>query len=146
MPIGSGDDEALTRAQAFYGELLGLPLDTGRPNIPGTPGYWYNVPSSRRPPGAPERDHREVGPPPAQLRQIHLIGRPGQGASGNDRAPGEPQPTAAHLALAVTSLAAAKTALDRQGIAYRVQTQAVGAEQVFFFDPFGNQIELQEAR
>ena len=52
----------------------------------------------------------------------------------------------AHLALAVTSLAAAKHALDQRDIPYVIQTAAVGAEQIFFFDPFGNQIELQEAR
>lgn len=147
IPIGKGDADALAMAREFYGELLGLPLDTGRPDIPGTPGYWYNVPSSPRPHSAGKEDSRAVGPPPAHLRQIHLIGRP-NGLPAEDDADGqEPmRRKVAHLALAVTSLAAAKHALGERDIPYVVQTAAVGAEQVFFFDPFGNQIELQEAR
>ena len=146
IPIGKGDADALARAREFYGELLGLPLDTGRPDIPGTPGYWYNVPTGLRPRSAGEEDTRAVGPPPAHLRQIHLIGRPnGAPADGDDGQ--EPMSRkVAHLALAVTSLSAAKNALDQRDIPYVIQTAAVGAEQVFFFDPFGNQIELQEAR
>ena len=146
IPIGKGDADALAQAKEFYGELLGLPLDTGRPDIPGTPGYWYNVPSGQRPPSAGKEDRRAVGPPPAHLRQIHLIGRP-NGAPTDNADGREPMSRkVAHLALAVTSLAAAKHALDQRDIPYLVQTAAVGAEQVFFFDPFGNQIELQEAR
>ena len=147
IPIGKGDADALAKAKEFYGELLGLPLDTGRPDIPGTPGYWYNVPTGLRPRSAGEEDTRAVGPPPAYLKQIHLIGRPNADAGGRRLTGKEPMSRkVAHLALAVTSLAAAKDALDQRDIPYVVQTAAVGAEQVFFFDPFGNQIELQEAR
>ena len=56
IPIGKGDADALAKAREFYGQLLGLPLDTGRPDIPGTPGYWYNVPSGPRPPAAGKED------------------------------------------------------------------------------------------
>ena len=73
--------------------------------------------------------------PARSARRRHTCGR---FTSSDDRT--------GHLALAVTSLAAAKDALDQRDIPYIVQTAAVGAEQVFFFDPFGNQIELQEAR
>ena len=146
IPIGKGDADALAEAKEFYGGLLGLPLDTGRPDIPGTPGYWYNVPSGRRPAAAGQEDTRAVGPPPAHLRQIHLIGRPNGVPADNTDAQEPMSRKVAHLALAVTSLAAAKDALDQRDIPYIVQTAAVGAEQVFFFDPFGNQIELQEAR
>ncbi len=146
IPIGKGDTDALAKAREFYGELLGLPLDTGRPDIPGTPGYWYNVPSGLRPPSAEKEDIRAVGPPPAHLRQIHLIGRPNAAPANEDDMPAPMSRKVAHLALAVTSLAAAKNALDQRDIPYVIQTAAVGAEQVFFFDPFGNQIELQEAR
>ena len=87
-----------------------------------------------------------LAPPPAHLKQIHLIGRP-NGTLADDADAQEPMSRkVAHLALAVTSLSAAKNALDQRDIPYTIQTAAVGAEQVFFFDPFGNQIELQEAR
>ena len=146
IPISTGDADALEQARRFYGDVLGLPLDTGRPDIPGTPGYWYNVPDGPRSGAAGKEDPRAVGPPPAHLRQIHLIGRPEQAASRTDGGQAAMGRKVAHLALAVTSLAAAKVELDRRDIPYRIQTAAVGAEQVFFFDPFGNQIELQEAR
>ena len=32
--------EEVDQARQFYNELLGLPMDTGRPNIPGIPGFW----------------------------------------------------------------------------------------------------------
>ena len=146
IPFGKGDADALAKAREFYGELLGLPLDTGRPDIPGTPGYWYNVPSSPRPHAAGKEDSRAVGPPPAHLRQIHLIGRPNAVPADDANGQDPMSRKVAHLALAVTSLAAAKSTLDQHGIPYVIQTAAVGAEQIFFFDPFGNQIELQEAR
>ncbi|MAG36064.1 MAG: hypothetical protein CL878_07460 [Dehalococcoidia bacterium] len=146
IPIGKGDADALAKAREFYGDWLGLPLDTGRPDIPGTPGYWYNVPSGLRSPASGKKDTREVGPPPAHLRQIHLIGRPIQAQADQTDSHDVMTRKVAHLALAVTNLSAAKDALDQRGISYSVQTAAVGAEQVFFFDPFGNQIELQEAR
>jgi catechol 2,3-dioxygenase-like lactoylglutathione lyase family enzyme len=144
-----GSDEGVAAARRFYGEVLGLPLDGGRPDIPGTPGWWFNIPG-RAVSGPGAVDDRPQGPPPAALDQIHLIG-----ARATDTAAGSisANRTAAlgitrrdHVALAVESLADAKQELERQGVEFHVQTAAVGAEQVFFRDPFGNVIELQEAR
>ena len=35
--IGTSDD-AVEQARQFYGDVLGLEADSGRPNIPGIPG------------------------------------------------------------------------------------------------------------
>lgn len=61
------------------------------------------------------------------------------------RSPKE-DPTRPHVAFAVADLAAAKAELARRDIAFRVYDGLVGAasEQVFFEDPFGNMIELQQ--
>ena len=97
----------------FYGKFLGLDA-APRPDIPGTPGAWWQVGDS----------------------QVHIIGR-----SQTD----QPLDAArAHFALGVESLAEAKQALESAGIAYRESAGRVGTTQVFFNDPFGNLIELQE--
>lgn len=160
IPI-DGSASGVAQARRFYGDLLGLPLDGGRPDIPATPGWWFNVPDSVvQTPGTVQE--RPQGPPPVALRQIHLIGLPrtdqpaqppgaqptiGAGGTGQNGDTDErsffPRD---HVAFAVVSLAEAKAELDRQGVSYRVIAGAVGAEQVFFKDPFGNVIELQEAR
>jgi len=82
--------------------------------------------------------------------QIHLIGAQDQDTPENSISANR---TAAlnvarrdHIALAVENLQEAKAELDRLEVQYHVQTGAVGAEQIFFQDPFGNVIELQEAR
>lgn len=144
-----GSADGVASARRFYGEVLGLPLDGGRPDIPGTPGWWFNIPDE--PVDEPGTiDERPQGPPPASLRQIHLIG-----AQESDRAETSISAERAtrlnvtrrdHIALAVVDLQEAKEELERQGVSFHVQTGAVGAEQVFFQDPFGNVIELQEAR
>ena len=33
----------IAATKRFYSEVLGLPVDTGRPNIPGIPGFWMDV-------------------------------------------------------------------------------------------------------
>ena len=139
-----GSAEGVAEARRFYGELLGLPLDGGRPDIPDTPGWWFNVPD--RPvehSGAVQE--RPQGPPPVALRQIHLIGTQ---QSAPSAAPAEAPNVGQrdHVAFAVADLQEAKHELERNGVVYLTQTRAVGAEQVFFQDPFGNVIELQEAR
>jgi catechol 2,3-dioxygenase-like lactoylglutathione lyase family enzyme len=144
-----GSAEGVAEARRFYGEVLGLPLDAGRPDIPGTPGWWFNVPSK-----PVERsgtvDERLQGPPPVALRQVHLIGaRPTDTPQTSVAAERAGLPNVArrdHVAFAVVDLDEAKAELDRHQITYHVQFGAVGAEQVFFLDPFGNVIELQEAR
>src|SRR5215475_2958370 len=65
--------EDLSKALAFYRDVLGLTTDPGRPEIPGIPGYWMDLGQT----------------------QIHLMG-----ASGPSRyAKGERQdPTLTHVA------------------------------------------------
>jgi catechol 2,3-dioxygenase-like lactoylglutathione lyase family enzyme len=50
--------EEVEQAQQFYSEVLGLPVDAGRPNIPGIPGFWVYVGDD------------------AHTAQIHLISGP----------------------------------------------------------------------
>jgi len=144
-----GSAEGVAAARRFYGDVLGLPLDGGRPDIPGTPGWWFNIPAR---PVEKEGlvDERPQGPPPVVLRQIHLIGaREGDTAESSiseNRVQRLSVARRDHIALAVENLEEAKEELERQGVDYHVQTGAVGAEQIFFQDPFGNVIELQEAR
>jgi catechol 2,3-dioxygenase-like lactoylglutathione lyase family enzyme len=115
--------EASLKAQHdFYSGLLGLETDKGRPNIPGLPGYWFNVGDSG---------------------QIHLIAC--QGASPLAKGPGQ-DPTAAHFALAVESIVAAKKHLDENNITYWSLTGIAGpeTEQIFLQDPAGNMVELHQ--
>ena len=144
-----GSADGVAQARRFYGEVLGLPLDAGRPDIPGTPGWWFNVPDE--PVGEPGTvAERPQGPPPVALRQIHLIGARQQDSPESSisaqRASRLDVARRDHIALAVADLQEAKAELERHGVEYVTQTAAVGAEQVFFQDPFGNVIELQEAR
>jgi catechol 2,3-dioxygenase-like lactoylglutathione lyase family enzyme len=144
-----GSAEGVAAARHFYGEVMGLPLDGGRPDIPGTPGWWFNIPGEAAE-GPGSVDDRSQGPPPAALDQIHLIGARATDTADNsisaNRAAALGIARRDHIALAVEDLAEAKQELERLGVQFHVQTGAVGAEQVFFQDPFGNVIELQEAR
>jgi catechol 2,3-dioxygenase-like lactoylglutathione lyase family enzyme len=144
-----GSADGVAAARHFYGEVMGLPLDGGRPDIPGTPGWWFNIPGSAID-GPGSVDDRDQGPPPASLDQIHLVGaRQSDTADSSisaNRAEALSVTRRDHIALAVEHLGDAKQELERHGIQFHVQTGAVGAEQVFFQDPFGNVIELQEAR
>lgn len=106
----------------FYGRVLGLQPDPGRPAIPGVPGYWLNS-------GA--------------HAQVHLIGAQGTLIDLG----GGIDPSLPHVAFAVEDIAAALGELGRLGIEHRVLSGAVGAgsEQVFLRDPAGNLIELHQA-
>jgi catechol 2,3-dioxygenase-like lactoylglutathione lyase family enzyme len=115
--------EASLKAQHdFYTGLLGLDTDKGRPNIPGIPGYWFNV---------------------GESGQIHLIAC--EGASPLAKAPGQ-DPTAPHFALAVESIADAKRHFEERGIKYWSLKGIAGpeAEQIFLEDPSGNMVELHQ--
>jgi len=118
----AGDEADLTANLTFYGGLLGLAPDTGRPNIPGVPGFWINV--------------GEVG-------QLHLIG--GEQPSRLAKGPGQ-DPAAPHVALAIADVAEAKAELERRGTPYWTLTGIAGpqAEQLFVKDPNGNIIELHQ--
>ena len=112
----------VSRALAFYRDVLGLTPDEGRPHIPYVPGFWMDV---------------------GGKAQIHLMG-----ASGTSKvAKGEGKdPTNPHVALAVADIQEAKKELDRLGAAYWTIVGLTGpdAEQVFLNDPFGNMIELHQ--
>jgi len=114
--------EAVSKARKFYGDVLGLDHDPGRPNIPTIDGYWMDV---------------------GGTAQIHLMGVDGQ--SKFDRGP-EQDPSLPHVALAVADVQETKKELDRLGVEYWVAESVVGpqSQQIFMKDPFGNMIELHQ--
>ena len=122
--IGTSDD-AVEQARQFYGDVLGLEADSGRPNIPGIPGFWVYVGNDQ------------------QTAQIHLMGA--EGMSPVARSAME-DPTRPHVALAVEDIEEARQELDARGISYWHIKGLVGnnSDQVFVQDPFGNNIELHQ--
>ena len=114
--------EKLDSVRDFYTNTLGLSHDEARPDFPGVPGWWINV---------------------GESGQIHLIG--GDLPSPFAKGPGQ-DPTAAHVALAVESIAEAKAELDRSGVPYWSLVGVAGpeTEQIFVTDPAGNMIELHQ--
>ena len=120
--IGKSDED-LSKAEQFYGEILGLEKDPNRPYVPNIPGFWYNV-----------------GP-----NQIHLMG-----SDDNEPRVIFPQgksndPTVPHVALYVDSLDDMRRKIKESGIEYWEISGLTGVPQLFVRDPFGNQIELQQA-
>jgi len=116
------DDPKLEEVRNFYSGVLGLPHDTGRPEIAGIPGMWINV--------------GEVG-------QIHLIG--GEQPSPVAKGPGE-DPTRPHIAFAVKDIVATRKELERMGVKYWVIEGLTSPDstQVFMNDPCGNMVELHQ--
>jgi catechol 2,3-dioxygenase-like lactoylglutathione lyase family enzyme len=106
----------------FYQGVLGLTPDPGRPNIPGIPGYWMDLPNDT---------------------QIHLMARegPSRYAKGPDR-----DPVFTHVALAVPDVVEAERELKRLGVDYWRTESVVGPDQnqLFFYDPAGNMVELHQ--
>lgn len=122
--IGPGDED-VARATDFYGGLLGLQRDGERPHIPTIPGFWVNVRDGDR------------------GQQIHIMGAEGQSKAARSE---KHDPTRQHLAFAVRDLDAAREELASRDIEFWVYEGLVGrgSDQVFFEDPFGNVIELQQ--
>jgi catechol 2,3-dioxygenase-like lactoylglutathione lyase family enzyme len=116
----SADDVA--KARKFYGDVLGLTHDSGRPEIPTIAGYWMDV---------------------GGTAQIHLMGVDGQ--SKFAKGPGK-DPSLPHVALAVKDILTARKELDRLGVDYWVAENVVApqSQQIFMKDPFGNVIELHQ--
>ncbi len=110
--------EAVAR---FYGEVLGLPSDPGRPDLPGIPGAWLDA---------------------GEQAQLHLMGVEGRVKDlGGGIDPSEP-----HVALAVADLAAAAAELTRLGVDFRAQRgRGPQPDQLFLRDPAGHLVELHEA-
>jgi catechol 2,3-dioxygenase-like lactoylglutathione lyase family enzyme len=124
LRIMPGDDD-VTRASAFYGDLLGLEIDGERGHIPGIPGFWLNL------------------RPGDRSQQIHIFGSDGRSPRARSE---KHDPTRPHIALAVEDIDEARAELTRRGIEYWIYESLVGSEslQVFFEDGFGNMIELQQ--
>jgi len=122
--VGPGDDN-VKKALDFYEGLLGLERDQYRPHVPGVPGHWMNVTEGDR------------------SLQVHLFGA--EGVSPLGRSTTE-DPTRHHVAYAVEDLAEAERELKARGIYYWTFDSVVSdaSRQVFFEDPFGNMIELQQ--
>jgi catechol 2,3-dioxygenase-like lactoylglutathione lyase family enzyme len=114
--------EAVATARKFYGDVLGLDHDPGRPTIPTIDGYWMDV---------------------GGTAQIHLMGV--DGLSKFAKGPGQ-DPSHPHVALAVADIQETKKELDRLGVEYWVAESVVGPQslQIFMKDPFGNMIELHQ--
>jgi catechol 2,3-dioxygenase-like lactoylglutathione lyase family enzyme len=122
----TAEDEAT--AKSFYQDLLGLETDGKRPYIEGIPGFWSNVN------GTGDRS-----------QQVHIMGA--EGASPVARS-AKQDPTRAHVAFSVADLEAAKSELTAKGVDWWEFKALVGnsSSQVFFEDPFGNMIELQQGK
>jgi extradiol dioxygenase family protein len=114
--------EAVATARKFYGDVLGLDHDPGRPTIPTIDGYWMDV---------------------GGTAQIHLMGV--DGLSKFAKGPGQ-DPSHPHVALAVADIQETKKELERLGVEYWVAESVVGpqSQQIFMKDPFGNMIELHQ--
>ncbi len=105
------------RALAFYHDLLGLALDSSRPDL-GYPGAWLSV-------GDSQVHLMELpNPDPVTDRPEH---------AGRDR----------HLALAVRDLEPIQQALERAGVACTLSRS--GRRALFCRDPDGNGVEIVES-
>ena len=107
----------LTRARAFYEDVLGLTANVHRPEMRFA-GVWYDIGAC----------------------QIHLLCLPNPEAGlvrpehgGRDR----------HIALAATDIAQLKARLDDAGVAYT--TSQSGRPALFCRDPDGNALEFVES-
>jgi catechol 2,3-dioxygenase-like lactoylglutathione lyase family enzyme len=116
--IGPSPEEA-EQALQFYGDVLGLHDDVGRPQLP-VGGFWMDV---------------------GRTGQIHLMAVTGQSivAAGPDK-----DPTVPHVALAVADVEEARAELDRLGVEYWAAQPPNGTATLFLKDPFGNTIELHQ--
>ena len=118
-------EEDVVKAHDFYAGLLGLQHDGGRPHIPTIPGFWVNLAQD------------DTG------QQLHIMGAEGMSKAARSE---KHDPTRQHLAFAARDLAAARQELATREIEFWVYEGLVGrgSDQVFFEDPFGNVIELQQ--
>ncbi len=114
LVIDAGDD-ALSRARAFYQELLGLiPLERPANTDSGNPGAWYQC----------------------GVQQLHPT-------TEKRRVGGQPQ-LAPPSAFRVASLAALRQRLESAGIEIIAGDRFPGQERFFVRDPWGNRLEFVE--
>ena len=119
------DENSINEANAFYSDVLGLQIDTQRPEIKGIPGFWVNISDGDR------------------TQQVHVMGA--TEASPVSRSRTE-DPTRMHIAFAVENIDAARSLLAKKRVEYWEYGGLVGLAslQIFFEDPCGNMIEDQE--
>ena len=119
------DENSITEANIFYSDVLGLQIDTQRPEITGIPGFWVNISDGDR------------------TQQVHVMGATGVSPVSRSRTE---DPTRMHIAFAVESIDAARSFLAMKRFEYWEYGGLVGQAslQIFFEDPCGNMIELQE--
>jgi catechol 2,3-dioxygenase-like lactoylglutathione lyase family enzyme len=106
---------AIDETMAFYRDVLGVE-EKWRPDL-GIPGTWFSVGNA----------------------ELHLIGFPSSDAPID--------PSRHHVAFGVTDLDGAVAELEAAGVSIATSAQhQSGREirQVFFVDPAGNTIELQQ--
>ena len=118
-------DDAQEHAREFYSGVLGLEADSGRPNIPGVPGFWMYVGDAE------------------QRTRIHLMGAAGESPVARSA---EGDPTRPHVALAVEDIQEARRDLESRGLRHWTVKGLVGedSDQIFVPDPFDNIIELHQ--
>ena len=118
-------ENSINEANAFYSDVLGLQIDTQRPEITGIPSFWVNISDGDR------------------TQQVHVMGA--TGASPVSRSRTE-DPTRMHIAFNVESIDAARSFLAKKRVKYWEYGGLVGQAslQIFFEDPCGNMIEVQE--
>jgi catechol 2,3-dioxygenase-like lactoylglutathione lyase family enzyme len=111
--------DAVPETLAFYRDVLGLQPDPGARDIPDVPLFWFDC----------END-----------AQIHVFAV--EGVSKYARQP-DRDPFAAHVALGVPDILAAREELDRLGVPYWYAGREE-RQQVFIDDPNGNRVELHQ--
>lgn len=121
VAVGASDSD-IQKALEFYTEVLGLEVDSNRPNIRGLKGYFLW----------------------AGGLQIHLMGRDDEGVSERAKDPlrDARQP---HFALAVADIQQAYKVILRLGLEHMVVKGIILPFQLFLRDPYGNLIELHQA-
>src|SRR5271157_2362552 len=113
LTIEEGPD-ALERAKAFYGGILGLQVRPRAEHAESPSGAWYLC-------GA---------------QQVHLSAE--SGASASNRA------SRRHAAFRVANLGALASRLEAAGIETRAGNLIPGQKRFFVRDPFGNRLEFVE--
>jgi catechol 2,3-dioxygenase-like lactoylglutathione lyase family enzyme len=112
--IDAGDD-ALSRARAFYQELLGLePLERPANTDSGNPGAWYQC----------------------GVQQLHLTTEKDASAVNKK--------SRRHPAFRVANLEALRKKLETAGIEIIGGNRFPGQERFFVRDPWGNRLEFVE--
>ena len=77
-------------------------------------------------------------------QQLHIMGAEGMSKAARSETQ---DPTRHHLAFSVKDINVARAELEQRNVAFWAYENLVGQglDQVFFEDPFGNMIELQQA-